>query len=114
MKSLEAVTSPTIPKWSYMNIKTNPTKLIVDEKDDTKWMERWGVIKKVMPLAQIVGVFISPAIQFYFLSYLMGPDNITVSNHEYKSKRLLSLGLLVQKRLNTTFLKRLIKNHFYQ
>ena len=92
MKSLEAVMRPTITKWFYMNIKTKPTKLIVDEKDDTKSMERWGVIKKVMSLAQIVSVFISPAIQFYLVSCLMGPDNITVSSHEYKSKRLLSFG----------------------
>ena len=45
----------------------------VDEKGDKKWYGGGGVIKKMMSLTQIFLVFISPAIQFFFLSlYVMG------------------------------------------
>ena len=44
----------------------------VDEKGDKKWYGGGGVIKKMMSLTQIFLVFISPVIQFFFLSlYVM-------------------------------------------
>ena len=86
----------TVSKGSFKTCVTRKGVRGVVEKNDKKWHGGRGVTEKMMSIAQMFFMFISPAIQFSFLWFLGLYDIVAISNKS-KPKRLVPLVIPIQK-----------------